>query len=213
MFHILLVDDYPLVGEGTKLIIEREQDMQVQYETSSLQALESIKTKSYDVMIFDYKMPEMDGFDLAKHVLAIQPKANVLIYIDSEILPYMDLFMDSGAIGFISKMATKDQLIRAIRCAIDQEAMIPFTLLKEIYGKGRPSLLREPADKGISINEKERKILTELVKGKTNKQIAQSMFIGQRTLEYSLTNLFQKLGVHTRIEAIVKVKDMGLIDF
>ncbi|MGG1399055.1 response regulator transcription factor [Bacillus salipaludis] len=213
MIHILLVDDHPLMGEGTKLIIEQENDMKVQFEVSSLQALETVRTQSFDVMLFDSQMPELDGFELTKKVLAIDPNANILIYTDNEILPNMNLLIDSGAIGFISKTATKEQLIRAIRCAIEQEVIIPYTLLKEIYRGFETSLLSKPSNEGISFNEKEKKILTELVKGKTNKEIAQTMFIGQRTLEYNLTNLFQKLGVHTRIEAIVKVKDMGFIEF
>ncbi|WHY94191.1 response regulator transcription factor [Neobacillus cucumis] len=213
MIHILLVDDHPLMGEGTKLIIEKEQDMKVLFESSSLKALEMTKTQSFDVMLFDLQMPELDGFELTKKVLAIEPNANILIYCDNEILPYIDLLMDSGAVGFISKTATRQQLIRSIRCALNKEAIIPYTLLKEIYHGSKPSFLLESPNEGISFNEKEKKILTELVKGKTNKEIAQTMFIGQRTLEYSLTNLFQKLGVHTRIEAIVKVKDMGFIEF
>ncbi|MFD0824944.1 response regulator transcription factor [Neobacillus sp. M.A.Huq-85] len=213
MIHILLVDDHPLMGEGTKLIIEKEQDMKVLFESSSLKALEMTKTQSFDVMLFDLQMPELDGFELTKKVLAIEPNANILIYCDNEILPYIDLLMDSGAVGFISKTATRQQLIRSIRCALNKEAIIPYTLLKEIYHGSKPSFLLESPNEGISFNEKEKKILTELVKGKTNKEIAQTMFIGQRTLEYNLTNLFQKLGVHTRIEAIVKVKDMGFIEF
>ncbi|MDR7000949.1 response regulator transcription factor [Neobacillus niacini] len=212
MIHILLVDDHPLMGEGTKLILEKEEDIKVQFESSSLQALEKVKTQSFDVMLFDSQMPELDGFELTKRVLAIEPDATILIYTDNEIFPYMNLLIEAGAIGFISKTSTKDHLIRTIRCAINREVIIPFTLLKEIYRGFESSLLRKPSKEGISFNEKENKILTELVKGKTNKEIAQTMFIGQRTLEYNLTNLFQKLGVHSRIEAIVKVKDLGLID-
>jgi two-component system, NarL family, competent response regulator ComA len=111
MIEILLVDDHPLVGEGTKLIIENEKDMKVHIETSSLQALEQAKLQSFDVMLFDLKMPEMDGFELTKKVLALDPKANILIYTGFEIFPHLDLLMESGAMGFIPKTATKDQFI------------------------------------------------------------------------------------------------------
>ena len=212
MIQILLVDDHPLVGEGTKLIIENEKDMKVHIETSSLQALERVKLQSFDVMLFDLQMPELDGFELTKRVLEKDPTANILIYTGFEIFPHLDLLMESGAVGFIPKTSTKEQLIRALRCALNQEVVLPFSMLKEIYRGVRPSILKEETREKFSLNEKEKKILKELVKGKTNKEIAQVLFIGQRSLEYSLTNLFHKLGVQTRIEAVVKVKEMELID-
>ncbi|PFP30759.1 DNA-binding response regulator [Bacillus sp. AFS073361] len=211
MIQILLVDDHPLVVEGTKLIIENEKDMKVHIETSSLQALERVKKQKFDVMLFDLQMPEMDGFELTKKVLAIDHKANILIYTGYDILPHLGLLMESGAVGFVPKTATKDHLIRAIRCALNQEVVIPFSMLREIYQGTGPLIQKESHTEMITLNEKEKEILKELVKGKTNKEIAQVLYIGQRSLEYSLTNLFQKLGVQTRLEAVVKVKEMGLI--
>ncbi|MBT2657848.1 response regulator transcription factor [Bacillus sp. ISL-18] len=213
MIQILLVDDHPLVVEGTKLIIENEQDMKVHIETSSVRALELVKTQKFDVMLFDLQMPEMDGFELAKNVLKMEPAANILIYSGYEIMPHLELLMESGAIGFISKTATRDQLIRAIRCAINQEVVLPFSILKEIYMLGRSSNKRVKETKDpLMLTEKERNILKELTKGKTNKEMAQKLYMGQRSLEYSLTSLFHKLGVQTRIEAVVKANELGLLD-
>ncbi|WP_251554675.1 response regulator transcription factor [Neobacillus muris] len=212
MIEILLVDDHPLVVEGTKLIIEKEPDMKVQIETSSKLAIERVKTQKFDVMIFDLQMPEIDGFELAKHVLKIVPEANILIYTGYDIITHFDLLMESGAVGFISKTATRDKLIRAIRCALHQEVVLPFAMLKEIYLNGRYVEHKEPAQERIVLTEKEQAIVKELVKGKTNKEIAQVLYMGQRSLEYSLTSLFQKLGVQTRVEAVIKVKEMNLLD-
>ncbi|CRK80895.1 response regulator transcription factor [Neobacillus massiliamazoniensis] len=212
MIQILLVDDHPLVGEGTKLIINHEFDMEAHFESSGLKALERLKTQSFDVMLFDLHMPEQDGFELTKKVLEIDPNAKILIFTEYEMFPNLDLFMESGAVGFISKAATKDQLIRAIRCALNQEIVIPISFLQEIYHRTVHSSQREIAKESISLSEKEKKIIQELVKGKTNKEISQELFMGQRSLEYSLTSIFHKLGVQTRIEAVVKVKEIGLLD-
>lgn len=212
MIQILLVDDHPLLVEGTKLIIETEQDMKVHIETSSIQAFETVKATSFDVMLFDLQMPEWDGFELTKKVLDIDPKAKILIYSGFEFFPHLELFMESGAIGFIPKTATKDQLIRAIRCALDKDIVMPFSLLKEIYNRSSPLAKSEKSKEMIQLNDKEKVILKELLKGKKNKEIAQTLFIGQRSLEYSLTSLFQKLGVQTRIEAVVKAREFGLVD-
>ncbi|AGK55354.1 response regulator transcription factor [Bacillus sp. 1NLA3E] len=211
MIQILLVDDHPLVGEGTKLIIETEGDMKVEFETSPIQAIERLKTHSFNVLLFDLTMPQMDGFELTKKALAIDPQANVLIFSECDIYPNLDLLMESGAVGFIAKTATKEQLIRAIRCALNQEMVVPFSWLKDIYHGDRPWVKRKMFKEKISLTDKEKKIMKELVKGKTNKEMAQTLFVGQRSFEYSLTKIFHKLGVQTRIEAVVKVKEMGLI--
>jgi two-component system competent response regulator ComA len=212
MIQILLVDDHPLVGEGTKLIIENEEDLKVHFETSALKALELVKQQSFDVMLFDLQMPELDGFELTKKVLEIEPNANVLIYTGYEIIPHLHLFMESGAVGFVPKTATKDHLIRAIRCALNREVVIPFSFLKDIYYGSKQESPPEPKKETIPLSDKEKEILKELAKGKTNKEMAQALFIGQRSLEYSLTNLFHKLGVQTRVEAVIKAKEIGLIE-
>lgn len=212
MIQILLVDDHPLMGEGTKLIIEQDKDMKVYFETSALKAVEMVKQQSFDVLLFDLQMPELDGFELTKKVLEIKPEAKVLIYTGYEIISHLDLFMECGAVGFVSKTANKFQILRAIRCALNDEIIIPFSFLKEVYYGTKPQEEVKRIKDTISLSERERNILKELTKGKTNKEIAQALFIGQRSLEYSLTNIFQKLGVQTRVEAVIKAKEIGLIE-
>ncbi|WP_251548805.1 response regulator transcription factor [Neobacillus muris] len=211
MIEILLVDDHQLMVEGTRLIIEQEPDMKVHTEMSSLKALEQIKIQSFNVMLVNLQMSEMDGFELTKKALAIDPNVKILIYSGFEILPHFHSFMESGAVGFVPKTASREQLITAIRCALKQDVVIPITLLKELYQAISPSMCQEAVVKDLTLNEKEKTILKELEKGKTNKVIAQTLYIGQRTLEYNLTNIFNKLGVNSRIEAVLKAKEIGLL--
>jgi two-component system, NarL family, competent response regulator ComA len=212
MIQILLVDDQPLVGEGTKLIIEKEVNMQVQLATSWKSALELVERNSYDVMLFNLQKSEWDSLKLTKEVVSINPNAKVIIFTGHDFVPSFELLMESGAVGFISETSTREQLIRMIQCAVNEEVILPYDWLQEIYRGAQTSLSLALKDEEIPLNEKEKKILQELVKGKTNKVMAQDLFIGQRTLEYSLTAIFQKLGVHSRVEAVVRVKELGLID-
>jgi two-component system, NarL family, competent response regulator ComA len=212
MIQILLVDDQPLVGEGTKLILEKEENMQVQVVTSCKSALELVKAHSYDVMLFNLQKSECDGFELANKVISDNPNAKILIFTGHDFVPSLELLMKSGAVGFISQTDTREQLIRMIQCAVNEEVILPYKWLQEIYQGAQTT--RSLVNKGeeILLNEREKKILQELVKGKTNKVMAQDLFIGQRTLEYTLTAIFQKLGVNSRVEAVVRVKELGLID-
>jgi two-component system competent response regulator ComA len=212
MIQILLVDDHPLIGEGTKLIIETEGDMNVDFEASASQALERLKSCAYDVMLVDLHMPEMDGFELAIKAQGTNPDINVLIFSEVDMFSYLDQLLESGAVGFVSKKATKEQLIRAIRCALNQEIVMPVSWLKDLYRGAKPWAKAKMNKEKITLTDKEKKIMKELVKGKTNKEMAQTLFVGQRSFEYSLTKIFKKLGVQTRVEAVVKAKELDLID-
>ncbi|WP_251028539.1 response regulator transcription factor [Bacillus sp. ISL-18] len=201
---MLIVDDHLLVGEATKLVIQKEMNIEVRVETSCLKALELVRIQSFDLILVDLQMPEMDGFEWTKKVLAIDPSAIILIYSDFKMKPYLNTFMESGAAGFVLKNDSKEQLIMAIQCALAGNIVIPVSFLKAIYRNNQEKHLEN-----TSLNENDTEILKELIKGKKNKDIAQALYIGQRTLEYRLTNLFQKLGVHSRIEAVLKAKEIG----
>jgi two-component system competent response regulator ComA len=213
MIRVLLVDDHPSVGEGTKNMIEQDADMQVTVILSGMEALELVKTETFDVMLFDLNMPGINGLELTKRMMNVNPDSRVLIYTGYEISPHYNLLNDSGVSGFVSKTASREQLLNAIRCALRGEAVIPISLLRQLR-RNEIRVNQSRDDKTIeevSINEREQEILQEVAKGRSNKDIATKLLMSQRTIEYSLTRIFEKLSVRTRSEAIVEAKRFGLI--
>jgi two-component system competent response regulator ComA len=211
MIKILLVDDHPSVMEGTKMLLEQEEDMNVSLAYSGEQALEMATTQPFDVMLFDLHMPDMNGIDLAKQVLSVKPNAVILIYTGFESKNHFNLLIESGISGFILKTVNKEQLVRNVRCALQGEVILPLSLVKQLR---RTTLHESDSKKEIdaqTISNKEYKILKEIAKGKSNKKIADSLLMSQRSLEYSITNIFQKLNVKSRIEAAMKAKQIGLL--
>ncbi|WP_123042016.1 response regulator transcription factor [Cohnella candidum] len=207
---ILLVDDHRSVVEGTKLLIESEPDMNVKIETDVYLVPDLIKLHKFDVILFDLYMPNINGADLAKKVLEIVPDAVILIYSGFEIAPHFNLLMESGVSGFIAKTSTRDQLIQAIRFAARKEAIIPMQLLKQL--RRQEIVVSGGADQEkVTITNEEEKLLRELAKGKSNKEIAKTLMISQRSLEYGLTDIFQKLHAGSRVEAIKKAKTLGIL--
>jgi two-component system competent response regulator ComA len=208
--NILLVDDHRSVVEGTKMLIESEPDIQVTIETDVYCVADLVRLKKYDVILLDLYMPSMNGADLARKLLEYGPDAVILIYSGFEIAPHFNLLMESGVSGFISKTSTREELIQAIRCAARKQAIIPMQLLRqlrrqEIHVQGDTE--REPT----TISQEEDRLLRELAKGKSNKEISKSLMISQRSLEYNLTELFQKLHVNSRVEVIKKAKSLGIL--
>ncbi|MNI49182.1 Transcriptional regulatory protein ComA [compost metagenome] len=213
MIRILLVDDHPSVGEGTKNMIEQDPDMQVTVLMSGMEALELASKESFDVMLFDLNMPVISGIELTKRMVKLNPESRVLIYTGYEISPNFNLLIESGVSGVVSKTATREQLLNAIRCALRDEAVIPVSLLRQLrrrevrLNQGR----EEKSMEEVSINEREQEILQEVASGSSNRDIASKLLMSQRTVEYNLTRIFEKLGVRSRSEAIVEARRLGLI--
>ncbi|WP_338452767.1 response regulator transcription factor [Niallia oryzisoli] len=208
--EILLVDDHRAVVEGTKMLIEAEPDMSVTVETDVFVVTDLVRLKQFDVIMFDLYMPNINGADLARKVLEVVPDAIILIYSGFDIAPHFNFLMESGVSGFITKTSTREQLIQAIRCAARKEAIVPMQLLKQLR-RQEIVVQGDKENEKTTIGKKEEKLLRELAKGHSNKEISKTLLISQRSLEYSLTELFQKLNVNSRVEAIKKAKLLGIL--
>ncbi|WEK54626.1 MAG: response regulator transcription factor [Candidatus Cohnella colombiensis] len=208
MIDILLVDDHPSVMEGTKVLLEQEGDMKVFFAQTPANALELAVNQHFDVILVDLHMPEMNGIDLAKKALSKSPNITILIYTGFEFNKHFNLMIEAGISGFVLKTANKEQLVTAIRCAMRGEAILPVTLMKQLR---RVNIALQNEIEALAITDKEQQILNQIAIGKSNKEIAEDLIMSQRSLEYSLTTLFQKLNVKSRFEAAMKAKQMNLI--
>lgn len=214
MTKILVVDDHTLVGEGTKLLLEQEVDFHVTVVTSGEQTLNILSTQKFDVLIFDLNMPELNGQELAKEVSKIDPKSNIIIYTGHDIEPYFNLLISSGVSSFVNKAASKETLVAAIRSSLDGIAMMPINLLKQLkISKSEIDLLESTNQfETYNLNKNEIETLKLVAAEKTNKEIAAELFISLRSVEYRLTNIFKKLNVNSRVKAIRKIEEIGLLN-
>lgn len=203
MIHILHVDDHPSVALGTKFMLEKEEDFQVESVTSGKQALELIKERVFDIFIFDLKMPEMNGRELAEKVIEINPEAKILIYTGYEVAPYFNELFTTGVVGFLSKTDSEEQVIQAIRSILDNNAIIPIPLISQL----REIDLKSESSFENPLNEEEMNLLRYIEGGKTTKEIAAVIHKSTRTIEYQLTKIFKKLNVHSRKEAVKWMKE------
>ncbi|MBM7572979.1 response regulator transcription factor [Aquibacillus albus] len=215
MIKIMLVDDHPVIGEGSKLIIEKEEDMKVTIVDSPGKAIDILKNEDFTIMLFDLRMKGMNGIELTKHVRSMGKTAPVLIYTGHEVDPYFNTLIDAGVSGFISKTSSREELIQAIRYGVKGKAIVPVSLFEQLRkSEVRVDETETTSDEvasEVSINPKEQEILKEVAKGKSNKEIAELFYKSPRTIEYNLTEIFKKLRVKTRAEAVLKSKQWGII--
>ncbi|SMF89702.1 two component transcriptional regulator, LuxR family [Paenibacillus uliginis N3/975] len=211
MYQILLVDDHPSVMEGTKMLLEQEGDLIVTLANTGDQALELAKEHPFDVMLIDLHMPGINGIDLAKKILTAVPEAIILTYTGYDFMNHFNLMIEAGIAGLVHKTSNKEQLVTAVRCALRGEVVLPLSLVRQMR-RTTDHGFKDIKDTGTSsITGKEYKILKQIAGGKSNKEIAEQVIMSQRSLEYCLTNLFQKLNVKSRIEAVMKAKNLGLL--
>lgn len=214
MINILIVDDHPAIGEGTRAMIEQEEDMRAKVVTNSEEVIDIVKNEHYHVYLIDLYMPKISGIELSKMILQINPDATILIFTGFDIDSHFNKLIEVGISGFLNKTATQEQLVTAIRCALRDEVVIPMQLLKQLKKiEEKPNngeSLKDDFD--IKLTDREQQILDGISKGLTNKLIAEELIMSQRTVEYHLTKLFTKLEVSSRAEAVIKATKLGLIN-
>lgn len=213
MINVLIVDDHPAIGEGTRAMIEQEEDINAIVITEANSVLDVLEKDKYEIYLIDLFMPEINGIELTKIILRFDPDATILIYTGFDLVSHYNLLIEAGVAGFISKTATQGQLITAIRCALREEVVLSLHLLKQLRRvNAGPSTKDGQQNLGeITLSSKEQKILDEISKGFTNKAIAINMHMSQRTIEYNLTKIFIKLEVGSRTEALIKAREFGLL--
>ncbi|MEA0552051.1 response regulator transcription factor [Lysinibacillus irui] len=197
---VLLLDDHPLVMEGLKNRLESEQDMQV-VETFSdpLEVIKRIGTLKPDVAVIDISMPGMTGFDLAVEIKRTYDMAIKMIVLSGYVYDeYVQKAYEIGIHAYLSKQATYPQIINAIR-----QSMLGLRLVPE-------NITTLPRADQLTPTEKA--VLKQIALQKTNKEIARELAMSQRTVEYHMAAINQKLEVKTRVGAVAKGYEMGLLE-
>jgi len=200
--RILLADDHPSLRAGLASILNAQPDLRVVAEAGS--GSETI-AKNFaikpDVLIVDLRMPDGDGIQTIKDLIARDPevKALVLTTYDNE----EDIFsaLEAGARGYILKDTTREEIIDAVRQVHAGHRFLPPTIAARLADRMiRPALTPREID-----------VLRLVSRGRSNKEIAAAMFISEETVKSHMKGLFQKLGVHDRAESIAVALQRGLL--
>lgn len=193
---IILLDDHKLFGSSIKLLLEEQDKIEFCDYVSSIDDLfKYLQIKNYDIVLLDINLKsEKTGLDLIGEVLEIYPDINVVILTSYDLKNYKETAYKLGVKDFINKSVEIDDLIeRLVR-------------------------VNEGENKIFNINDKplltdsEKIVLKELVKGSNKKDIANKLFISERTLYNHISNIYSKLGVNNAIEAFNKAMELGYID-
>ncbi|HEF1905209.1 TPA: response regulator transcription factor [Bacillus cereus] len=213
MISVLVVDDHVAVGLGTKALIERYNDIEADVFHDSEEIREVMHNKQYDVYLIDLQMPKINGLELSKYILSVQPEAAILIFTGFDVLAHYNLLIDNGVLGVLSKTSSEKEVVNAIRHAVKKEVVLSHQLVRQLRIVENASNINVEGEMKniISLNDEEKMILVEVGKGKTNRELAEILNLSQRSVEYKLTDIFHKLQVSSRMEAVQKAKELWFI--
>ena len=212
-YDVLIVDDHLVVREGLKLILETNNKFQVIGEADNgKKALEILKKVKPDVILMDLNMPVLNGLDTIKMLNEQKVNIPIIILTTYNEDEWMIKGLELGAKGYLLKDTSRENLFRSIETAVRGETLLQPEILERIVKAKTETIAKEnqgPSSALSNLTEKELFILKAVAKGYRNKDIAFDIGISERTVKAHLTNIFNKMGVNSRTEAVAVALERG----
>lgn len=194
---ILLVDDHTILLDGVKSLLSEEEDLQVVGQAGSAEAaLEFLRKQDVDLIITDYNMPGMDGLSLLNTVKRIAPNTKIILLSMHDEVHLVKEILKAGVNGYVLKKDTHKELLDAIHDVRSGKVYLSSDVNKMLIAN-----LNNP-DEGKLLTGREREILKLIAKEYTNRNIAEELFISERTVETHRKNIFRKTGTNSIVGLI-----------
>jgi len=211
--RILLVDDHEVVRLGLRALLERHSQFEVVAEASTARdALEQVEQYSPDVVVMDIRLPGGSGIEACEEISEKHPKTKVIMltsYAEDEMLFSA---IRAGASGYVLKQIEGEGLVRAIEAVGRGEALLDPAVTQRIFQEVRKAAKEEEASAFAALTQQEKHVLMLVSEGKTNREIAKALFLGEGTVRNYVSSILSKLGVSNRAEAAAYAVEHNLRD-
>ena len=210
--RLLLADDHSLFRAGLKDLLDGTSHFVIVGEAATgPEALEMVEKKLPDIVLMDIRLPGMDGIACTRQIKKTHPEVTVLVLSMYDDESHVLEAFNAGANGYLSKLLSAQDLVRAIETVHQEGYLIPAGIMTRLMGGIRKLDLSAMEDANGVVTKSELRVLSSLVQGRSNKQIADEIFVSEKTVKNHLNHLFKKLGVKNRTEAVVKAIERGLV--
>jgi DNA-binding NarL/FixJ family response regulator len=209
--RVLIADDHPPVRAGVRALLELAADIEVVAEVgTSDDAIHAAEEHQPDVMMMDLRMPGVGGVEATRMIVRDSPHIAVLVLTMVEDSDSIFAALRAGARGYLLKEAGPDELARAVHAAASGEFITSPGVARRVSEFFTTTNADRPPQAFPTLTEREREILNLIAQGKNNTHIAQHLFISPKTVRNHISNIFAKLHVADRAEAIVQAREAGL---
>jgi DNA-binding NarL/FixJ family response regulator len=216
VIRVLIADDQDLVRDGLRMILESQDDIEVVAEVADGQAaVRETLLQHPDVALLDVRMPTTDGLMAAREILG-NPKLStrVVVLTTFDIDEYLYSALAAGASGFLLKSSPRVHLLHAVRTAARGEALLDPGVTRRVveqHVRPVPAAAAGVSDQLRGLTGREHDVLRELVRGRSNAEIAAVLYLGETTVKTHVASVLRKLGLRDRVQAVILGYETGLI--
>lgn len=203
--RVIIAEDHAVVREGTRQLLEREDDIEVAGEApNGAEAVALVERVNPDVAIMDISMPVMGGIEATKRIKEARPGTAVLILTAYDDDQYVFALLGAGAAGYLLKDVPSAEVVRAVRAVHAGEPVLHPAIARKLLARfASEGQVEQPREGGAPLTDRERDILRLAACGMSNSRIADHLAVSARTVQAHLTHIFDKLGVGSRTEAVI----------
>jgi DNA-binding NarL/FixJ family response regulator len=211
--RVLVADDQSMVRAGFRMLLSSQEDIEVVAEASNgLEAVDKAARFGPTVVLMDIRMPELDGLEATRRILAADDTARILVLTTFDLDEYVYEALRAGASGFVLKDDPPEQLLAAIRTVAGGDALLSPAVTKRVINQftrvPRPAPPRELED----LTERELDVFRLVARGLSNAEIGRELYISETTVKTHITHLLQKLNLRDRVQAVVLAYETGVFD-
>ncbi len=193
MIRILVVDDHTMVREGVCRLLEGQPELEVVAQTGSgHEAVRLCLEQRPDVVILDYSLPDLDGLETTRQILAVCSGARVIVLTMHASEEYATRVLGAGAAGFVVKSAAGEELVEAVRKVVAAGVYVSPSMVDKVLGRMHPG--RESPPEAV-LSDREMQVLTLLASGSTSREICSKLALSLSTVETYRSRILQKLGL------------------
>lgn len=212
--RILLVDDHEVVRLGLRALLEHHPQFEVVGEAGTAkEALEQVAQHRPDVVLMDIRLPGASGIEACEEITQKYPETKVIMltsYAEDEMLFSA---IRAGASGYVLKQIGREDLIRAIEAVGRGEALLDPAVTQRVFQEVRRAVREEEASAFANLSQQEKRVLLLVSEGKTNREIAKALYLGEGTVRNYVSSILSKLGVSNRAEAAAYAVEHNLRDY
>ncbi len=209
---VFLVEDHTVVREGIRELIEREEDMEVVGETGNgEEAVRMVGQMKPDVVLMDIALPGLNGVEATRRIKESHPSVSVLVLTAYDSEEFIFAILRAKAAGYLLKNVRGRELLNAIRAVYEGNSVLHPTVAKKVLEHFQPEGEKSPPAKRMPLSRREMEVVELGAQGLLNKEIADRLSLSERTVQTHWRNIFAKLGVSSRVEAIMHCLKEGWI--
>jgi DNA-binding NarL/FixJ family response regulator len=211
---VLIVDDQALVRAGFRMVLEAEADLQVVGEAASgSEAVEEAVRVQPDVVLMDVRMPELDGIEATRRLVAAGSSARVVMLTTFDLDEYVYSALRAGASGFVLKDIPPEQLVDGIRAVARGDALLSPSVTRKLIEEfaRRPDPPSATSSALAELTPRELEVLGLIARGLSNAEIASDLFVSEPTVKTHVAHVLAKLQLRDRVQAVVLAYESGLV--